>query len=305
MQPRMILDSVEQLFAAVQIQNVQAKTYDILYPQLKARQLIPVDTTPDPSDVITYMTYDKVGAAKIISSYADDLPRVDIKATPTQARVKSLGVAYGYNIQEIRLASKLGVDLESRRAAIARDAFEVLVDTIGSTGNADYGLLGLLNQPNAQTFTVPNGVTSGTTFWSNKSPDEILLDLNNFRGQVPNTTNDIEDINAIAMPREQYTIISTIARSPNSDTTILEFFLKNNEGVTVTPWQKLKGAGASATDRMVGFRRDPNVLTLRIPQEFEQLPAEKRNLEYVTDCHGRCAGVIVFRPMAIIYADGI
>ncbi len=40
--------------------------------------------------------------AKIISSYASDLPRADVKGKPTTAIIKSLGDSYGYSIQEMR-----------------------------------------------------------------------------------------------------------------------------------------------------------------------------------------------------------
>jgi hypothetical protein len=56
---------------------------------------------------------------------------------------------------------------------------------------------------------------------------------------------------------------------------------------------------------MVCYRKDPNVLELIVPQEFEQFPPQERNLEVVINCHMRCGGVVCYYPLAISFGDGI
>ena len=64
-------------------------------------------------------------------------------------------------------------------------------------------------------------------------------------------------------------------------------------------------SGAGGLDRMAVYRRDPDALTLEIPQDFEMLEEQARGLEYVTPCHSRIGGVIVYYPLSIAFADGI
>jgi hypothetical protein len=86
----------------------------------------------------------------------------------------------------------------------------------------------------------------------------------------------------------------------------LQFFLRNSPYITsVEPWDKLTGAGAGPTNRMMVYRRDPDALQLVIPQEFESFPPEQEGLNSVIACHARTAGVQCYYPMSILYADGI
>ena len=71
-------------------------------------------------------------------------------------------------------------------------------------------------------------------------------------------------------------------------------------------WHKLDLADAAGTGpRMVTYQRDPEVLELVIPQEFEQFPPQARNLAFVVPCHARVGGVVVYYPLAIVYTDGL
>ena len=300
------LDADENIFFERQLEQVRAQSYDVKYAQLKARLLIPVDNSIDPgAETVKYEQYDMVGQAKIINSYADDLPRSDVKAKEFRQPIKGIGSAYGYSIQELRAAKFAGKPLEARRANAARRAIEQTIDRIGATGDANNNLLGLLNQPNALSYVVPNGA-GGQALWSTKTPDEILKDMNGVANLIVSTTLEIELPDTLALPVDQFSLVASTARSPNSDTTILDYFLKNNPYIqAVEPWAKLAGAGSGGTDRMVAYRRDPDALMLVIPQEFEQFPPQSKGLEFEIPCHARCGGVQVFYPLSICYGDGI
>ena len=55
---------------------------------------------------------------------------------------------------------------------------------------------------------------------------------------------------------------------------------------------------------MVAYQRDPMVLQLEIPQEFEQFPPQARGLSFVVPCHARIGGVHMHYPLAVAYMDG-
>jgi hypothetical protein len=56
---------------------------------------------------------------------------------------------------------------------------------------------------------------------------------------------------------------------------------------------------------MVAYKKDPDMFTLEIPQMFEQLPVQERNLEYVIPCHARIGGVIIPYPLSLYIMEGI
>ena len=300
------LDAAESAFIGRELEEIRSKTYDIKYPNLIGRVLIPVNNAIDPGvEVITYKQFDMVGAAVIIANYADDLPRSDVRCKSFSSSPRDLGSSYGYSYQEAKAAAYTGLPLDARKAAAARRSIEQLIDRIAKTGDAGNNLLGFLNQPNTSLYTVPNGA-SGFPDWARKTPDEVLKDINGIINGIVASTQEVEIPDTLLLPVTQYTYITSTPRSANSDTTIAEYALNNNPYLKeIIPWNVLKGAGVGPSDRMVAYRKDPDALELIIPQEFEQLPPEKRGLEMLTDCVARCGGVVVYYPLSISYGDGI
>jgi len=300
------LDASETVFFQRELEAVKSKTYDVKYPELKCRRLIPVSFDAGAgAESIVYQQYDQVGMAKIISAYGSDLPRADIVGKEFVAKIKSLGCSYGYNIQEIRNANMAGKPLQSRKAAAAKRAILQKENNIAYFGDASTGLVGFLNNPNVTQTVVPNGVSASPLF-ADKTPDEILADLNGAANFIVESTNGVEIPDTLLLPLAQYNYIKSTPRSANSDTTILQYFLDNNGYIKTVEWvNELKGVGNGGVDVMVCYRRDPDVLTLEIPQDFEQFPEQEQGLEYVVPCHQRIGGVLVYYPMAVNIVSGI
>lgn len=301
------LDANQVGFFATQLENILAKTYDVLYPNLKAMTLIPVSTDTNPgAEFIAWYSYDQVGIAKIISNYAKDLPRADVRANKNSSNIRSIGSAYGYSIQEIRAAMLAGVPLEQRKANASRRTVDQKINQIAWFGDDESGLVGLLNNSNIPTADVENDGTGNTTQWVNKTPDLILRDMNALANGIVSLTNGVETPDTLIMPIDQYTLIATTPRSSVSDTTILEYFLQNSPFIKTVTWvNELKGAGTAGVDIMIAYERNPDKLTLEIPQMFEQFPPQEDNLEFKINCHARCGGVLTFYPLSISIGEGI
>ena len=313
------LDANESAFFARELENIKAKTYDIKYPALKATSLIPVSTDAGPgAETITYQQFNQVGIMKIISNYADDLPRSDVFGLEFTSKVKSLGGSYGYNVQEVRNAAMAGRPLSARKASSVRKANDLRVNRIAWYGNEKAGLLGLLNQPNVPAGVVPAGATSGKVPWvdptpaDQKNPQEMLDDMNASVTSIEETTKGVEVPDTMLLPIAQLRRIATTRMADGTDTTVKEFFMKNNPEITSMEWVNelkdvtpLPSGDVGTKDIGITYKKDPDVLTLEIPQAFEQFPAQERNLEFVVPAHSRIGGVIVYYPLAIDIFEGI
>ena len=300
------LDASENAFFGEQLEQIKAGTYDKKYPMLKSRQFIPLDGSIDPAtEVLRVRSYSAVGVAKLIASYADDLPRADVKAEEHSVAFRSVGASYGYNVAEVRAAAKTGVALDARRAAAARRAHELVIDRILAAGDAASGLIGFLNQPNALTYTVPADGTGASKLWSTKTPVQIVRDMVEICEYVYLQTNEQEQPNMLLLPRTELTRIRTTRFDTNSDRTILQWFQQIYPGVGVDSWERLVTAGAGSTKRMVAYNMSPEMLQGAVPLEFLQHPPEKRGLEYIVPCESRVGGVLAYYPLSIAYGDGI
>lgn len=300
------LDADEGVFFSRQLEAVKTKTYDKRYPELLARRLIPVSyDTPSGALTITYQAFDIVGMAKIISNYATDIPRVDLRGKEYTAKIKSIAAGYGYSIQDVRSARMAGVPLETRKANAAKQAILTTEDDIAILGDADHGLMGLLSHPNVPDVAIPADGTGSSALWSTKTDEQIIRDINLVVNQIVGTTNGVELPDTLLLPLTAFT---TIASKKVGDTgkTVLNWIKETSPYIkNVESWPKLSGKGVGGTDVMIAYKKDPDKLTLEIPQDFEQLPVQEQGLEFIVNCHERCGGVIIYYPLSIAKADGI
>jgi len=302
------LDAGENIFLLRQIEFIQTRSYDVKFPLLYARKFIPINNQVDrAAATYTYHSYTQVGMAALIASYADKLPQNDVFVTETSIQIKTAANGYHYSVLEIRQAMRANVPLDQKKANAARRSMEVLIDRILAVGDSASGLVGMINQPNALTFTVPNGA-AGSPDWASKKPLEILSDMVNICVFIPSNTGNVEEPNAILLPRSQYTQIATtpmLGANVATELTILEYFKRNQPQIEVGMWPLLKGQGTGSTDRMIAYNRDPDKFEGIIPQEFEQFPPEQEGLRFNVACHARIGGVVFYYPLSMAVGDGI
>lgn len=301
------LDADESIFFERELEKLKAKTYDLKYPELKARTLLPVSFEAGPgAETIAYEQYSQFGMAKLIANYADDLPRADIGAKKFSSPVKSAGMSYGWNLQEVRAAAMAGKSLVSRKASAAKRGHMALENSIAWFGNTETGLPGLITNANISTVVLPADGTGSSILWSTKTPDQIIRDINLMTRTVHSVSKGVEFANTLLLPLEQYNLIYDTPRSAQSDLSIAKWVLGNNPHLVAIDWlEELNGTGAGSTDQMLVYNRNPEKLTLEIPQDFEQLPVQERGLEYVVPTHHRVGGVIVYYPLSVAKAIGI
>lgn len=302
------------MFFARELEKIKSNSYDVRYPELTATRIIPVSNEAGPgAENITYHQYDSVGFAKIISNYSTDLPRVDLVGKEFTSKVKSIGDSYGYSVQDIRAARMAGKPLEQRKANAARRAVDQEINRIGYFGDTKHNMKGLFTHPNITAYVLPtdgtlNGAVAGTAAaakFINKTPDQVVRDLNGMANKIVELTGGVEQANTLLLSQNIYGDIATRARSINSDTTILEFFLAKSpyiKNVEVIP--ECATAGTGGTELVMMYNKSSDKLTLEIPQMFEQFPPEARGLEFTIACHARCGGVIIYYPLSLIKAEG-
>ena len=284
-----ILDNAGQAFFARQLEHIKAKSYDVIYADLIARELFPVSNeAPEGVSTITYRTYDMVGSARIINSYADDLPRADIFGKETTIPARAVGSSFGYSRDDILQAKLTGLPLDQRRANAVQRAWEEKIDEIAWVGSAVDGLIGFLSHPN-----VPELASAGLG-WVNDTPDEIIADFNLAVAQVRVSTKMKERVNTVLVPVSVYNHLSGTPRASNSDTTILQFILKNIEGINeIRPVNEL-------TLDAVFYDKNPDKLQLEIVKELEFLPPQEVGLELKVPAWGKTAGVNIYYPLSVL-----
>ena len=301
------LDSYGNLFFGNQLEFIQAEIYNYKYAPLKAFELIPINyNIPAGAKFVSATGYQSVGRARIINNYADDLPEVSVLGQKLTNPVISLGCSYRYSYDDIRSAQYGNVPLSAQLGISARLANDQLVNKLALNGDTQSGLIGWLNNPNIPSASVPADGTGASTLWINKTPDQILRDMNLIVNGVVVNSNEVEIPDSLGLPLDQYTYIASTPRSSMSDTTILDYFKLNNPYIrNVYSIQNLAGAGPGGVDIMIAFAKDPTKFQMQIAMPFTQYAPQERNLEFIINCESRFGGVQVYLPLSQNIGEGI
>lgn len=294
------LDANEGVFFARQLEHIQATIYRTLYAELSAFRLFPTSGEAGPAaKTITYRAYDKVGAARIIAGYGDDLPRVGVTGKEVTSNVRSIGASYGWSIQDIRSAMMANVNLSNELAMAAVSAHNVITNDIAFNGDAAHGLDGLKTLSD-----IPSAAATTGAWIATATADQIIADVNEALREIITTSKGVHRPNTVAMPVAQYAHIASTPRTSGTDTTILEFLRRVWPGVAFEQATELEDWSGS-DDALIAYQRDSAVVELMIPQPYEELPAQPDNLEFKVPTHSRVGGLVVRFPKAFNIKTGI
>ena len=302
------LDSKESVFFERELESIKTKEYNRKFPTLQFANgsLIPIDSShPEYAREITYPSYDSLGIAKIISDYSMDLPNSDVKAKETTVPVRDIGSSFQYSIREIQASNVLGKGLETRKSQAATRSINQTFDDIILNGNKKHGIIGFLTHPNVPEVVIPADGAGSSKKFVDKTPDQILRDMNSMARSVSELTNGVESPDTMLMDLGNYEYISETARSSVSDTTIKEFFLRNSSHIReIIPVVKLKGADSGENVLMV-YRRDADNLTVEIPSPIKHMSPQEVNMVFKVNVMMSTGGVIIYYPLSVAKASGV
>lgn len=292
------LDDQDTLFFARQLEYVKSRTYDVLYSELSAFRLFPISTEAGPGAAsLIYRSFDQVGQAKIISSWADDLPTVDAVGKEFPSPIRSIGAWYGWSLDDIRMARMAGVGLDTKKAMAAVRAHNQEINRIAWFGDEAYGLPGLATASDIPSQAAQNGG------WTTADADSIVEDVNELLTSIISASSGVERANTVAMPSGEFAIASS-ARLSNTTQTAIGFLRANWPGVDFVPAEELAGWD-SGDDAMIAFNRSEDKLSLEIPQPYEELPVQPKGLKFIVPTHSRCGGLLVYYPKSVAIRTGI
>lgn len=285
------------MFTARQVEAVRNKIYEEKLPQMNGLSLVPIShEAPEWAESIVERTFDMVGMAKVIANYADDLPRADVAMEERAVRVKDLGASYGYNLSELRLAAANQVDLPATKGRAARRAIELKMNEIALTGDKKAGLNGFINHPNLGEAAVKGG-------WKDATAEDVLADLDTLYNTVVLQSRGIHTPTHLLVSLTDYQVLGSKYLNTADKVDVLTFFKKKHPSLTIEGLWELEKAGTSDKNLAICYEKNIDNLSLELPQDFTQYPAQERNLELVVNCTARIGGVFLRYPLCAVKAE--
>lgn len=188
------------------------------------------------------------------------------------------------------------------------------IDLMVYTGIEEEKVYGLVNDPNVLTTIVKAGASTKTT-WKDKTPDEILDDVNMAINDAwTHSEYDNSGIpNHILIPPENYAYIVSRKVSEAGNISILKYLLENNiaknQGVdlAIEPSRWCIGAGVGNKNRMVTYVNDESKVLIDIPVPLMRAMTQPsvENLAYMTAYMANIGQVKFLYYQCVGYSDGI
>jgi hypothetical protein len=304
-------------FLTSQVSSIEATVVKVLYPDIQYPQLIPVDTSANEwAKSVTWFSMDKLGRAQWFQHLANDMPLADVQRTKFEQGIEMAGIGYRYDLEEIGQAMMIpGMNLTTDKAEAARRAAEEFIDDIALRGSTVRNWTGLFNDANVVNTTAPADGVGALTTWASKvtTPDLIIRDINLAITGVYTGSLTVEMADTVLLPVAELARIATLPRSTASDMSVLDWVTKYNvytaqTGIPIMMRgvRGLEVAGPGPSQRIIAYKRDPQILKLHLPMPHRFLPIWQTG-PMTFDIPGilRLGGVEVRRPGGIRYISGI
>lgn len=244
----------------------------------------------------------QAGEVRFIGDKTDDWPTEGAGMETAKMRaVKHFGKAVEYGILELWQASREGRDIVGERIRNAFYDTDVFLDHMIAAGAPMHGIYGFLGHPDIPVTVVPATATppAVATEWPNKTPSEVLFDLNAARDatRVDSNYNDMADTAILADNR--YSYINAAEIGTNGDTILSRWLANQNSAINggmknIVPFVPYNDAGPGGTPVMtVGrFARENIEFPMLAPT---QLPTEYHGAKWKIGFVGACSSVHIKR----------
>lgn len=298
-------------FVVEQTSSIETQVWRQPLPDITYPDIIPVDYSANPwATSVTFYSMEGVGQAAWFNANSYDIPNADVKRSQFQTPVFMAAAGYEYNIEEVSQASMLGMNLTSDKAFYARRAFEEFTENIAFNGDVTKGFSGIINYPTVTATAVTGGtwqanVTAGTI-------QNIITQINVALASIVTGTNTVSYADTILLPVAQYLLLANTPLNAVNSMSLLEWIMRYNSTtastgrpITIRMMRQLDNAGAGGTDRMVVYRRSPDVLKMHIPMPLRFFAPQQIALTFKVPGIFRLGGLDVRRPLEVAYWDGI
>lgn len=290
------------IWTAQELHKIRSAAYEKEYPAGSALRVFPVtNELSDTDKTFEYQTFDKVGYAKIIADYTDDLPTVDALMSTEFGKVFRLGNAFLISIDEIKAGQRTGKSLSNRKANAAQNAHDHLVNTLVFKGSKPHKILSVFDHPNITKIVAGKQwfESSGKT----KNPEDAYNDLTAAIEALETQTDGQHRATHILIPPSVRKVL--MVRMPETTESYLDYFMKQNGGITIEAIAELEDIDGAGKKGVLVYEKDPMNMSIEIPEAFNMLPAQPKDLHFKVPCTSKCTGLTIYRPLTIVLITGV
>lgn len=290
------------IWTAQELHKIRSAAYEKEYPAGSALRVFPVtNELSDTDKTFEYQTFDKAGYAKIIADYTDDLPTVDALMSTEFGKVFRLGNAFLISIDEIKAGQRTGKSLSARKANAAQNAHDQLVNFLVFKGSKPHKILSVFEHPNITKIVADKQWFDNTT--KAKNAEDAYNDLTDAIEALETQTDGQHRATHILIPPSVRKVL--MVRMPETTESYLDYFMKQNGGITIEAIAELEDIDGTGKKGVLVYEKDPMNMSIEIPEAFNMLPAQPKDLHFKVPCTSKCTGLTIYRPLTIVLITGV
>lgn len=245
-----------------------------------------------------------------ISAETTAIPGVSVNGRKLVKPLRILGREVSYTSVELERSQLTSQPIDVQKVDALNQLYQMNTDQMVYVGSDDVGATGLVNSADVVATTVANGV-SGSPLWAQKTPDEMLNDVNTLVENSWAAAAYAVCPGKLLLPPLQFSYIASQKVSSAGNISVLKFLMENSianqvngRPLDIQPVKWLVGEGAGSTDRMVAYTNDETRV------RFPMVPVRRETAYYqgirYTAPYIWAFGEMEFPyPETVRYADGI
>ena len=257
------------------------------------------------------------GQADGVGGVQNNIRRIQADFSKDLYKVMPYEVAMSVKIQDQLRGAVTGRSIEQVYDDGIRLDFDKYMDINTYLGQSRYGTTGLVNDPNITAVSVAQGASTKTT-WKDKTPEEILLDINSAildawaavqydNSAIPNHIL-IDPANFAYLNMTPLTVAGV-----QGGISIMKYLMENNiatqKGVDlfIGECRFCEGAGAGSKNRLVAYRNEKRFVGMDVPVPMSRVMTQPNidtaSYDSLYMAHVGQVKIHYYEPF--IYRDGI
>ena len=289
------------IWTAQELHKIKSVAYEKEYPAGSALRVFPVTSELSDTDkTFEYQVFDQVGYAKIIADYTDDLPTVDALMTSEFGKVFRMGNAFLISIDEIKAGQRTGKSLSTRKANAAQNAHDQLINKVVFRGSKQHKIISVFDHPNITKIPSKGWISQDM---NTKKPEVAEDELNNAIEQLETLTKGQHRATNILIPPSMRKVL--MVRMPETTESYLDYFMKQNGGIEIDSISELEDIDGRGTKGCLVYEKDPMNMSIEIPEAFNMLPPQPKDLHFKVPCTSKFTGLTIYRPLTIVLITGL
>jgi len=250
------------------------------------------------------------GNMPFVSAETTAIPGVDINGNKIILPLRLLAREVTYTSVELERSQLTGQPIDAQKINALNTLYQMNTDQMVYIGATEVGATGLVNNAGVTVDTVATGV-SGSKLWAQKTPDEILADVNSLLSASWAAAAYAVCPGKLLLPPAQFSYIASQKVSSAGNVSILKFLKENSISLNINgseldvqPVKWLAGRGVDSADRMVVYTNEED--RVRFPMvPIRRETAYYQGLRFTAPYLWAFGEMEFVYPETVRYADGI